>query len=147
MNNLKKIIKNILDIYGVLSKNTEFKDELAYASFIVSLLPIPGLQQATMTLSKISSDASLNQQFNEIWGEVKKLNKDIVNLKQDFEQIRTISGTIKYNSKLNEKFSTFIDEAKQKISNEESSWTMLTINESYQEIIDSIVEADNTKFI
>jgi DNA gyrase/topoisomerase IV subunit A len=147
MNHLKKIFRNILDIFDILSNNADLKDQLSYASFLVSLLPIPGIQQAGMVISKITSDNLLKQQFNEILDEIKKVNTEIGTLKHGLDQIKEISGIIKYNSEINKKFSSFVDKAKEKISVEESSWTMLTNNESYQEIINSFVEADNIEFI
>ncbi|HBD93213.1 MAG TPA: hypothetical protein DDY71_16725 [Spirochaetia bacterium] len=144
---IKDKIKGIFDILKIIWNNKALHNDLSYYSFILSLLPIHGLQQTAQVFDKIFSNKELNLRFEDLWQEINSINSKLKDINDLALKYHEIAGIVKYNENLNNKISLAITDTIQYLKNEKSEWTMLTEDWSYQEVINSIVTVDYAQII
>lgn len=145
MNIIEKA-KQFLEVLEIHLQNEHLTDDLSYYAFLLSLLPIPGVQQVGQTMDRIFANKSLKNRLDSIWNEINSANDRISSIEDEFLKLLEIAGTIKYNNylddKLNEITQTIVSELQ-----EQTEWVVETENWSYQSILNSIVEADFAQII
>jgi len=121
-------------------------EEVCYYAFVISLLPVPGLQQGGRILDRIISNKSLKTKLDEVWEEIKNINGQISTVTTEIEKFNEIVGTINRTQAVSEKLkeitSSIVADLKQN-----TEWIIETENWSYQEVLNSFVEADSAQII
>jgi hypothetical protein len=144
--NIKDKAKQFVEVIKIHLQNEHLTDDFSYYSFLLSLLPIPGVQQAGQAVDRIFANKSLKNRLDNIWNEINIANNRISTIEDEFLRFQEIAGTIKYNRNLddqiNEVTQTIISELQ-----EQTEWVLETENWSYQSILNSIVEADFAQII
>lgn len=144
--NIKDKAKQFIEVVKLHLQNEHLTDEISYYAFLVSLLPIPGVQQVGQTVDKIFSNKSLKTRLDSIWNEINQANNRISEIEDEFLKFQEIAGTVKYNKNLDDQ----IGDVAQSIVSElqaQTEWIVETENWSYQSILNSIVEADFAQII
>ncbi len=145
MNIIEKA-KQFLEVVKIHLQNEHLTDEFSYYAFLLSLLPIPGVQQVGQTVDRIFANKSLKNRLDSIWNEINSANDRISSIEDEFLKLKEIAGTIKYNKNLDDK----LNEVTQAIVSElqeQTEWVVETENWSYQSILNSIVDADFAQII
>lgn len=138
--------KQYLETVRIHLQNENLTDEVSYYAFLISLLPIPGLQQAGQTIDRVFSNKSLKSKLDRLWEELNSTNEKIETIENEIEKLQEIAGTIKYNNSLNEKFDNITKDILADLK-ENTDWILETENWSYQTILNSIVETDFAQII
>jgi hypothetical protein len=138
--------KQFLEVVKIHLQNEHLTDDFSFYAFLLSLLPIPGVQQVGQTVDRIFANKSLKNRLDNIWNEINSANDRISSIEDEFLKLQEIAGTIKYNKnlddQLNEVTQTIVSELQ-----EQTEWVVETENWSYQSILNSIVEADFAQII
>ncbi len=138
--------KEYFEVIKIHLKNDKLTDDLSYYAFLLSLLPIPGIQQVGQTIDRIFSNKSLKSKLDNIWDEINSVNDKISTIEDGIQKLQVIASTFKFNSSLNDELSDIIHS----IASEtpvEKEWIVETENWSYQSILNSIVEANIAQII
>lgn len=138
--------KQFVDVVKIHLQNEHMTDDFSYYAFLLSLLPIPGVQQVSQTIDRIFANKSLKSRLDSIWIEINSANDRICTIEDEFLRLQEIAGTIKYNKNLNEQLSEVTETIVSEL-NEQTEWIVETENWSYQSILNSIVEADFAQII
>ena len=139
--NISEKVSNILETIKPYFKNKGVQTDLSYVSFIVSLLPIPGVQQSAQIADRILSSKVLKKQLDELWKQITETNKRITDISGELGKIKETATTIKHNSSLDKGLNQLIQGIVSDIKNN-TEWVLETENWSYQEILNSTVKAD-----
>src|SRR5690606_30985256 len=119
--------KQFLEVVKIHLQNEHLTDDFSYYAFILSLLPIPGVQQVGLTVDRIFANKSLKNRLDSIWNEINSANDRISSIEDEFLKLQEIAGTIKYNKnlddQLNEVTQTIVSELQ-----EQSEWVVETEN-------------------
>lgn len=135
--------KGLLETVKIHLQNENLQDDVSYTSFLLSLLPIPGLQQCNQIIDRISSNKALKIRLDEIWAAINETNQNVSQINDEIEKLQEIGGTVNFNNGLKEQVQQLVKEIVADLcSDETSKWIMETENWSYQEVLNSIVEAD-----
>lgn len=116
---------------------------MRFLGFCLSMLPVPGIQQAGSALDRHLGDKAFEKQLAELWAEIATANELVSKVETLEEAIQEIAKTIKDSPELEAKTSQFIAE----LSRNQKEFSVLTENQSYQEIINSIIYADISAFV
>lgn len=119
------------------------KEPMRFLGFCLSMLPLPVIQQAAITLDRHLGDKAFNAQLEEIWAEISNANKRVSKVNALEEAIQEIAKTIKHSSELEIRTRQFVAS----ISAGQSEFTVLTENQSYQELLNSIIHAEISAFV
>ncbi|WP_029235730.1 hypothetical protein [Vibrio cyclitrophicus] len=119
------------------------KEPMRFLGFCLSMLPIPGIQQAGMALDRHLGDKDFNSQLEELWAEISGANDLVSKVATLEEAIQEIAKTIESSPTLEAKTSQFIAS----LSSNQKEFSVLTENNSYQELRSSIVHADISAFV
>lgn len=145
MNIIQKA-KQFIEVLKIHLQNEHLTDDLSYYAFLLSLLPVPGVQQVGQTVERIFANKSLKNRLDSIWYEINLSNDRISSIEDEYLKLQEIAETIKNNKnlydKLNEVTQTIVSELQ-----EHTEWVVETENWSYQSILNSIVEADFAQII
>ncbi|MFC2118155.1 hypothetical protein ACFLSY_05900 [Bacteroidota bacterium] len=141
-----KIIEKAKELLGTVNihlKNENLHDDVSYIAFLLSLLPIPGIQQGSQIIDRISSNEALRIRLDDIWTAINDTNENVSQINDEIEKLQEIGGTVNCDNGLKEQVEQFIAEIIKDIeTDDKSEWIMETENWSYQEVLNSIVEAD-----
>jgi len=137
MNIFENIKENIRFLKGNITENEYLYEDISYSAFILSLSPIPGPQQLGQIVDRISTNKILKIKFGDIWKKIKEANENILNIENELEKIKEIGVVINSKSELNEMVKGLIEDI-----NQGSEFSIETKDWSYQEVINSIIEAD-----
>ncbi|ASV29732.1 Rcat domain-containing protein [Maribacter cobaltidurans] len=136
-------IKELIQTVKIHLGNENLHDDVSYTAFWLGLLPIPGFQQCNQVIDRIASNKALKIRLDDIWSEINSTNDKISTIEDDIEKLQEIGGTVNYNNSLKEQVESIIDEIIGELkSDTETEWIMETENWSYQEVLNSFVEAD-----
>ena len=119
------------------------QEPMRFLGFCLSMLPIPGIQQAGMALDRHLGDKAFNSQLEELWAEISLANDLVSKVATLEEAIQEIAKTIESSPALEAKTSQFIAS----LSSNQKEFSVLTENHSYQELRNSIVHADISAFV
>lgn len=123
------------------SSNQQVMSDLDFYTFLATLIPIPGYQQAASVVNKLVSDHSSNLLITELRTNIYDTNRRISTLKSDVAKIQLMANTVSTVSALDDKVNLIIEQAKQQSPSE---FVVDTETYSSQTIINQIVEADFT---
>ncbi|MEX2362060.1 MAG: hypothetical protein WD597_00500 [Balneolaceae bacterium] len=147
-----KITKKAKEIYQItkqhFQENEHLHDDIGYTAFLLSLLPIPVFKELNQIIDRISSDKSLKIKFDDVWESIQITNSKVSKIENNLEKIQEIGGTVNFNADIKKKVEELVKEIISNLEEDsENEWVMETENWSYQEVLNSIVEADFTGII
>lgn len=111
---------------------------LDWLTFLVSLVPVPGVAESAAIANKIMNDRALNSRFDGIVAEISKFNDRIQQMESGLQRVELIGATVKDNTAIHSLLIGFFGELKSKtteFSVETSDW-------STQQIIRTLIDAD-----
>lgn len=129
-------IRKLWEKYGI-------KEPMRFLGFCLSMLPVPGIQQAGAALDKHLGDRAFEAQLAELWSEIATANELVSKVETLEEAIQEIAKTIDSSPTLEAKANQFIA----KLGRNQKEFSVLTENKSYQEIRSSIIHADISAFV
>lgn len=138
---IKEKVTQIKDYFEALPKNQQVAEDLDYFTFLATLIPVPGYQQAAQLVNKLLSDHNLNILITELRESLYETNTRINSIENDVEKIKSMATTVSNVSALEEKLNLIIEQAQQEFPSE---FKVETENWSTQTIIDQIIHADFT---
>lgn len=147
--NVTKKAKEIFQVTKQhFQENEHLHDDIGYTAFLLSLLPIPFFKEVNQILDRISADKSLKIKFDEIWENILATNSKVSEIEDELEKLQEIGGTVNYNADIKNEVEELVKEIISNLEEDsETEWVMETENWSYQEVLNSIVEADFTGII
>ena len=119
------------------------QEPMRFLGFCMSLLPIPVIQQTGMALDRHMSDKAFQAELENIWDAVKLENGMVSRVESLEESIQEIAKTIESKPELKQLSEQFIN----RLGSSQEEFSVLTENESYQELVNSIVHADISQFV
>ncbi|WP_200885980.1 hypothetical protein [Aeromonas hydrophila] len=119
------------------------KEPMRFLGFCLSMLPLPGIQQAGMALDRHLGDKEFNAQLEQLWIEISNANELVSKVATLEEAIQEIAKTIDSFPDLEAKTTQFIAS----LSASQREFSVLTENQSYQELRNSIIHADISAFV
>ena len=119
------------------------KEPMRFLGFCLSMLPIPGIQQAGAALDRHLGDKAFEAKLEELWSEISAANELVSKVATLEEAIQEIAKTIEASPSLENKANQFIAS----LSTSQQEFSVLTENQSYQELRISIIHADISAFI
>lgn len=137
---IKDKVPQILNYLKGLKDNSQVLEDVEFFTFFITLLPIPGLQQAGQIANKIVADKNLNLKFNKIKQEILDTNSKILTLETELDKVQTIASTVSIVTKIEEDVNEFVTE----INKESSEFIVETEKWSTQTIINQIINSDFT---
>lgn len=143
---MKDKIKQYLDVVKSYMSDRSLKEDASYLAFVLTLLPIPGVQQAGLVIDRILTNDSLKNKLDCIWAEINTINTKISETDDVIIKIQEIAGTFKYNASLDNKLNVVTQEIVSDIQ-KQSEWIVETENWSCQSILSSIVDTDFAQII
>lgn len=138
---IKEKINQIKAYFKTLPSNQQIIDDLDYYTFLATLIPVPGYQQAALLINKLVANHDLNLKITELRESIYQTNTKIVTIEDDVEKIQKMAVTVSAVSDLEEKIDTIIEQAKQELPSE---FIVETEDWSTQIIINQIINADYT---
>lgn len=124
-------------------ENHGIKEPMRFLGFCLSMLPVPGIQQAGSTLERHLGDKAFETQLEEIWSEIAEANDLVSKVSTLEEAIQEIAKTIEASPTLEAKTSQFIAS----LGSSQKEFSVLTENQGYQELRSSIINADISAFV
>ncbi len=138
---IKEQIARIKEYLKELPNNQVVAQDLEYFTFLTTLLPIPGYQQAAQVINKLASDHNLNLLMSELRQSIYQTNKRVSTIESDVEKIQEMAHTVSIVTELKEKVDLLITQAKENLPSE---FIVETENSSVQTILNHIINADFT---
>ncbi len=141
----EKIQERIVSILDSL-KDSKTNDNLLHSAdlltFVISLIPIPGIEQVGQVANKIVTDKQLQREFLKIRGEILAVNQHIQDIDSELGRIGEIASTVKSDAEINRTLGKFVALLEKALELEGTEFVMETTNESIQVLIDQIIEVD-----
>jgi len=135
--------RNIIDSIKLHMQNEHMHDDISYVAFLLSLIPIPGFQQCNQIIDRVSNNKALKIRLDDIWNSIRETNEKVSEIENNYERLQEIGGTVNYNQGIKEQVEQLVSEIIEDLkSTSGSEWIMETEDWSYQEVLNSIVEAD-----
>lgn len=138
---IKEKIIQIKSYLKGLSTNQQVTEDLDFYTFLATLIPVPGYQQAATVINKLVADYNLNLLITELRDSIYETNKRIATLESDVEKIQLMATTVSAVSSLDDKINLIIKQAQEELPSE---FIVDTDNWSSQTIINQIINADFT---
>jgi len=107
------------------------------------MLPVPGIQQAGAALDRHLGDKAFEVQLEALWAEISAANELVGKVATLEEAIQEIAKTIEASPSLQAKSSEFIA----LLGMNQKELSVLTENQSYQELHSSVIHADISAFV
>lgn len=126
-----------------LGANQAVQEDLGFLSFVLTLLPIPGVQQAAQVTQRMADNRGLNLKLEEIWQAISTTNQAVRAIDNLDQKVEAIANTVRYNSELQRRVEEAIAELKQDLAQTDSTWSVETSGCSTQELVNVIVEASH----
>ena len=139
----KKTIEAASNTVRKMWEKHGIKEPMRFLGFCLSMLPIPGIQQAGSALDRHLGDKAFEAQLTELWTEIAAANELISKVETLEEAIQEIAKTIEQSPALEAKTNKFIAD----LGSNQREFSVLTENQSYQEIRSSIIHADISAFV
>lgn len=137
---IKDKIIQIRGYLKMLPKNQLIAEDLDYTTFLATLIPIPGYQQAALLVNKLAANHNLNLLITELRSSIYQINNRIETIENDVEKIQLMATTVSTVSALEEKFEQIREQAIQELS----EFIVETEDWSTQTILNQIITADFT---
>ncbi|MGD7046146.1 hypothetical protein [Jeotgalibacillus proteolyticus] len=136
-----KKINQVKSYLKTLTNNQQVIEDLDYFTFLATLIPVPGYQQAAQIVNKLAANHNLNLLITELRDSIYQSNTRISTIQNDLEKIQLMAATVSAVSALDEKINLIIEQAHQELPSE---FIVETENWSTQTIIDQIINANFT---
>lgn len=138
---IKDKITQIKAFFKTLPSNQQIAEDLDYYTFLATLIPVPGYQQAALYVNKLVANHNLNLLINELRDSIYQTNTKIAIIEDDIEKIQKMASTVSAVSALDDKINAIIEQAKLELPSE---FIVETEGWSTQTIINQIINADYT---
>lgn len=122
-------------------KEGNIEDPLKLLGFCMSLLPIPLIQQAGAAIDKHRSDKDLQKKLKKIWSEILSINQELEKISDFEDSIAEVAATVEGHSELLRQ----CRELSELLEGKESLFSIQTDDESYQELVRSLITADKVQ--
>ena len=130
------VVRKMWEKHGIQSP-------LRFIGFCLSLLPVPGIQQAGQAIEKHLQDKEYSKELALIWQEITRLSALAEKAETVEDSIKVIAQTVNGDADLKARTIKFL--ALSDSSNRE--FTVLTENNSFQRIVNSLIEVDVASFV
>ncbi|MBT6116685.1 MAG: hypothetical protein HOH66_02335 [Rhodospirillaceae bacterium] len=127
--------------------SSEVRTYAAETAFILSLIPIPGIQQAGSIATRILDNAEIERKFSELEKRISLLSNSPGAGLGTGERAIKISEILHENSDLKSLAAEIAERIEAFLSEHKTEFVVETRNLSYQEIIDSSISAEFSAFI
>jgi hypothetical protein len=134
--------KDIKELLKLVRDNKGFQDDVGYYSFILSLLPIPGLQQAGQVLNKLSSDHKLKLEFDELRTLIEENNDRLNEVEDEVSRIKELAVTLETNGVLYQSLNDKIVNLLSELEEDKTEFEVETKGWSTQVLVKQLIEAD-----
>ncbi|WP_394136913.1 hypothetical protein [Cytobacillus oceanisediminis] len=138
---IKEKITQIKTFLKTLPNNQQVAEDLDYFTFLATLIPVPGYQQAALLVNKLVANHNLNLLITELRASIYQTNTRISTIENDVERIQSMATTVSAVSALDEKINLIIEQAQKELPSE---FIVETEDWSTQTIINQIINADFT---
>lgn len=118
------------------------KQPLRFVAFCLSMLPIPVIQQAGQAIDRHLSDRDIDVKLQQLWDKVVSLNAAADTVTTVEESVLEIARTVGSNQDLQHETKALI----QKLGIQQKEFKVLTEQNSFQSIINSIIVAESSVF-
>lgn len=136
MNIVDSILLATNNVKNAMERNETAKKSSRLVAFILSLLPIPVIQQSGTMLDRYFSNKDMGEQFDKIWRELSLLNPMVNEIADMGVALQEIAKTLKDHAS----FNLEIEHLKELlVSASDEKFQIQTYDYSTQEFIDSIV--------
>ncbi|MCU7756886.1 hypothetical protein N7988_28065 (plasmid) [Bacillus cereus] len=138
---IKEKITQIKTYLKELSKNQQVAEDLDFYTFLATLIPVPGCQQAALLVNKLVANHNLNLLITELRNGIYQTNTKLSTLESDVEKIQSMAKIVSVVSELDDKVKLIMEQAQQELPSE---FVVETDEWSTQTIINQIINADFT---
>jgi hypothetical protein len=140
--NIQDRVVIFLEQIKQLPNNKAFLEEADFLSFFVSLLPVPGVQQAGQAANKIVQDRNLYVRFTELRDSILATNERIDTLESELDRIGEIVKTVGAVSNIQRAVEDFVAMVAAELNATGSEFLVDTSHYSSQTILNQLVEVD-----
>lgn len=140
-----KDLKFLLELVKGYFNNEKIFEDASYYTFLISLLPLPVIQQSAQVLDRMLNNHNLKLKIDEIWVFMTSNFEQLNKLEIEFEKIKELASLVNKNDDLKQKISGLLDEVI--LQDKETEWVLETTNNSFQFILSVIVNYDFAKII
>ncbi|ARZ61496.1 MULTISPECIES: hypothetical protein [Bacillus cereus group] len=138
---IKEKITKIKTYLKALPKNQQVAEDLDFYTFLATLIPVPGYQQAALLVNKLVANHNLNLLITELREGIYQTNTRISTIESDVEKIQSMANIVSVVSALDDKINLIMEQAQQEFPTE---FIVETADWSTQTIINQIINADFT---
>lgn len=117
-------------------------DDISFAAFLVSLLPIPIVSQSAALLDRIAGDQETQNSLNDIWDELRQTNERLGEQADSIDKVQQIAMTTQVNTAIETRLNKILSTLMESVAAENSELEVLTRNWSFQAILNSLVDVD-----
>ena len=110
---IKEQITRIKEYLKELPNNQIVAEDLEYFTFLTTLLPIPGYQQAAQVINKLVANHNLSLLVSELRHSIYQTNKRISTIENDVERIQEMANTVSIVKELKEQVDFLIKNEKE----------------------------------
>lgn len=136
-----KFIEKVELVSGRL-EDSDLTNEKGNLAFVLSLLPIPMLQQASAIAARIENSKHLSERFALVDSKLNELKHGFSKSEEIAKEALEIAKALKGQSETKDVIAKFISQLEKDLAREPSVFQMETSGRSYQELLDSFVETD-----
>ena len=135
-------IEGILEQLKGLPDNPAVLEDADLLTFVISLLPLPGVQQAGQIANRIVVNRSLNTKLTALKDEIHKTNEKIANLEDGIQRVGAFALTAESVAAIETMVRDMVNAVVEELGESTSEFSMETSDWSMQVLIKQIVEAD-----
>ncbi len=140
-----KDLKLLLELVKGYFDNEKIVEDASYYTFLISLLPLPVIQQSAQVLDRMLNNHSLKLKIDEIWVFMTSNFEQLNKLEIEFEKIKELASLVNNNDDIKQRISGLLDEVV--FQDKETEWVLETTNNSFQSFLNVIVNYDFAKII
>lgn len=118
------------------------KQPLRFLGFCLSLLPVPIIPQIGQTLDRHLSDQAFHREVDDLWTHIESLNSSVSQVSTLEAAIQEIAKTVSADHDTSARVRAFLS----KLGGQATEFKMITEDNSYQQIVNSIITADLSLF-
>ena len=118
------------------------KQPLRFLGFCLSLLPVPIIPQIGQALDKHLSDQAFQREVDALWAHIESLNSTVGQVSTLELAIQEIAKTVSADQDTSARVRTFLS----KLGGQATEFKVITEDNSYQQIVNSIITADLSLF-
>lgn len=142
---MSKLKDRTIEIFNQLkeSGNKEIIDKADLLAFVISLFPVPGVQQAAQIADRILQDKQASVIVDEINEKMRILDDQYAEQDSSIEKLSALVNAIGTEDQLRETIANLVEQMVNELKEEDSSeFVMETTNWSVQKLISQLIEVD-----